>query len=113
MKEKKLSEIGIGERIAYLRNLRGIQGPELAELSKVSRSTVYQIEKGVKSPTVATLEKLAKALDVDVAVLFATEDVHIFDMKRIPKYKSKSDLPPTLFKGFHEVIDAAKNLGIK
>jgi len=109
----KLSEYSIGERIAYLRGLRGLKGPELARLSGVSRSTVYQIEKGEKSPTVDTLTKLAVAMNIDIAVLFATEDIHVFDMKRIPKYKNKRDLPPTLFKAFHEVMEAAKRLRLK
>lgn len=114
MKEVKLSKLTIGERIAYLRERRKLDIETLAEKAKIGRATMYQLEKkGSKSPTVATLEKIAKALDVNVAVFFATEDVHIFDMKRIPKYKSKRDLPPTIFKGFHEVVDVAKKLGIK
>jgi transcriptional regulator with XRE-family HTH domain len=46
---------------------------QLAELADVSFVTLYRIEAGRLSPTVATLEKLAKALGIRMRDFFPVE----------------------------------------
>ncbi len=46
---------------------------ELGERSGVSYVTIQRIEAGTMSPTVATLEKLARALGIAARDLFPTE----------------------------------------
>jgi transcriptional regulator with XRE-family HTH domain len=53
------------------RDRRGFSLRVLGERSGVSYVTIQKIESGRMSPTVATLEKLAAALDVPVRDLFA------------------------------------------
>ena len=43
---------------------------DVAKRAGIALSTLYRIESGEASPTVAMLEKLAKALDVDVVDFF-------------------------------------------
>jgi transcriptional regulator with XRE-family HTH domain len=46
---------------------------QLAELASVSFVTLYRIEAGKISPTVAMLERLAKALDIHIADFFPSK----------------------------------------
>lgn len=46
---------------------------ELAKSSGVSKSTIQRIEKERISPTMDTMEKLAKSLDVKITELFESD----------------------------------------
>jgi transcriptional regulator with XRE-family HTH domain len=46
---------------------------ELAERAGIALSTLYRIESGVASPTVAMLEKLARSLEISVTDFFPPE----------------------------------------
>ncbi len=108
---KKLSKFSVGERIHYLRVIRGLTQADLAKLTKLSQSTIAQIETGKKDPSLKTLEKITAALNVQMAVLFATEDVHVFDMKRLKsKYKKVDDLNETLYFALGKVVAYAKDI---
>ncbi len=62
-------------RPRVLEQLRGAMGPtELARKAGVSRQTIYRIEQGqAESVTLDTINKLAKALNVDADVLVTFE----------------------------------------
>ena len=113
-KKKKASSMGdfnISERLQYMRQRRGLSQAELAKKADVSQSTIAQIESGRKNPSVDTLEQLSRALDVEIAVLFAADDVHVFDIKRLRRrYKKAGDLNPTLYKALGEVIRYARDI---
>jgi len=51
-------------RLKEIREKCGVSVAKLAKQSKVSYSYIYEIEQGTKSPTIRTLEKLARALGV-------------------------------------------------
>lgn len=53
-----------------LRIARNLTLRQLEELSGVSKSEINAIENGKGNPTVATLELLATALDVNITELF-------------------------------------------
>jgi transcriptional regulator with XRE-family HTH domain len=57
-------------RLQEWRERRGLSLRGLADRAGVGFVTVWRIEHGEMSPTVAMLEKLARALDVDVVDLF-------------------------------------------
>ena len=58
-----------------------------------------------------TLKKICKALDLEMAILFAADNVHVFDMDRLKKrYKTAADLNPTLYKAFGEIIRFARQI---
>ena len=111
--EKGISGYSLPERLHYLRQeRRGLTQAELAKMSGVSQSTIAQIEKGRKDPSITTLRKIADALDVHIAVLFASDDVHVFDMKRMnAKYHKIEDLNPTLHVAIDKVVRYAKKIG--
>ena len=110
---RAISEYSLPERLKYLRlERRQMSQSELAKAAKVSQSTIAQIESGKKDPSISTLKKIADALDVNMAVLFASEDVHVFDMSRLKKkYDNADKLNPTLYTALGKVIQWAKSIG--
>lgn len=111
-KAKQSIEYPIGERIAHLRARLNLTQVDLSKKAGVSQSTIAQIESGKKDPSVSTLKKLAGALDVHIAVLFAGDDVHVFDMKRLrEKYKKAEKLHPTLYHAIGMVVQYAREIG--
>lgn len=61
----------IGEQIKYYRKLKKLSQENLALSAGVNPAFVGYIERGIKSPTVTTLQKIANALDISLAELFS------------------------------------------
>ena len=62
-----------GNTVVRLRRAKGISQEELAFRSGIHRSYIGVIERGEKSPSIDTIMKVAKGLDVSVGELFAAE----------------------------------------
>jgi transcriptional regulator with XRE-family HTH domain len=56
--------------LRQLRVRRGISQDDLAYSSGVERAYVGYLERGMRNPTITTLAKIAKALDIHVSQLF-------------------------------------------
>lgn len=56
-----------GEVISQLRRNLGLSQEDLADRAGVHRTYISQLERGLKSPTLAVLMKLAAALDVQAS----------------------------------------------
>lgn len=111
-KPPRIDVFTLPERLKHLRGLRELSQEQLAKKSGVSQSTIAQIESGKKDPSISTLKKICKALNVQMAVLFAADEVHVFDMQRLRnRYRSAADLNPTLYKAVGEVVRFAKDIG--
>jgi putative transcriptional regulator len=82
-----------GAVIKQLRNEKGWSQGQLAVYSETSQPTVNQIETGKRNPSTETLEKLARALEVEVADLF-------------PKAPRGLALEPSPFDGVEEWMAA-------
>jgi transcriptional regulator with XRE-family HTH domain len=63
----------LGQRIAALRKARKLTQEQLAEALGCSVEFISLVERGVNAPSVAGLEKFAKALKVEVKELFTFE----------------------------------------
>jgi transcriptional regulator with XRE-family HTH domain len=59
--------------LRHWREKRGYSVRQLGERAGVGYATVSKIENGRMSPTVALLEKLARALEISVRELFPVE----------------------------------------
>lgn len=106
------SRVVLGERLKYLRENRRFSQKSFAEAAGLSQSTVAQIETGRKDPSVKTLQKIAACLDVDIATLFATKDVQVFDIPRLRrKYKQVDDLNATIYMSLGKVVQYARDIG--
>ena len=66
-------ELELGERLRAIRLLRRLTLREVAEAAGVSESFVSQLERGRSSASVATLQRLAAAVGIEVSDLFAAE----------------------------------------
>ena len=58
-------------RIRYFRKLKGWSQETLALQADMNPAFLGHLERGLKSPTVKTLEKIAAALDISMAELFS------------------------------------------
>jgi transcriptional regulator with XRE-family HTH domain len=61
---------GLSARIRTLRERAGLSGAELAQAASVSKSLVSQIERGLATPSLETVYRIAAALDVPAFALF-------------------------------------------
>ena len=111
--EVSISPFSLSERLRYIRQeRRGMTQAELAKRSGVSQSTIAQIESENKDPSISTLRKIATALEVHIAVLFASDEVHIFDLLRLKaRYDSVDKLTPALYMALGKVVQYAKDIG--
>ncbi len=72
---KRTLSIDVGGRLRALREERKISMRNLAKHSGLSANALSMIERGLTSPSVSTLMKLAQALEVPVVALFREEPV--------------------------------------
>ena len=92
----------VGRRIKEARKNEGLSQRELAHRSNISVNTLSLLERGQTSPTIATLQKLADSLSVEISYFFNVskpEDEIVFSKsnRRIPLQISEgllTDLSP-------------------
>lgn len=70
---KEAVSVDVGQRLKHLREERGVSMRSLARTSGLSANALSMIERGLTSPSVSTLNKLAAALEVPVTAFFRTE----------------------------------------
>ena len=75
--------IDTGERIRALRQQRGLNQEQLAELASLNRVTVAKYESGRVEPGAQALTRIADALDVSVDSLLGRDELRI--EKALPK----------------------------
>lgn len=63
----------IGANLAAARRRRGMSLSDLASASKISKSTVHEIERGQANPRLDTLYAIATALDINLGDLIAED----------------------------------------
>ena len=60
----------LGARIRYLRQQKNMTIEELALEAEINRNYLCDLERGTRNPTVAVLNKIAKALEINLSTLF-------------------------------------------
>lgn len=73
MKENRDVSKVVGENIRYNRNQKGLSQEQLGFKAELNSSYIGEIERGIKSPTLKTLNKIVNALDITF------EDIFTFD----------------------------------
>jgi len=68
--EAATAEVSVGRRLNELRNAQGLSIRSLAEMSGLNFNTLSLIENEKSSPSVSTLQQLARALRVPIAAFF-------------------------------------------
>jgi transcriptional regulator with XRE-family HTH domain len=67
------TELQLGPRIRALRQARRVTLRELAERAGVTESFLSQVEREVTSPSIASVQRIARALDLGIADLFVED----------------------------------------
>jgi transcriptional regulator with XRE-family HTH domain len=70
---REAESVDVGQRLRVLREERGISMRALARRSGLSANALSMIERGLTSPSVSTLNKLATALEVPITAFFRQE----------------------------------------
>jgi transcriptional regulator with XRE-family HTH domain len=84
----------IGSRLQALRKSQGLSLDDLAATSKVSRSMLSQVERGLANPTFATLWALTQALGIDIAQLIGDaaderdQEIEVIEAHNVPRIQS-------------------------
>ena len=81
-------EVDLGARIRALRLARGLTLRRLAADAGVTESFLSQVERGVASPSIASVQRIARALGQSIAELFAADEragsvVRVRDRRRV------------------------------
>ena len=61
----------VGARVRYFRHLRGLSQEQLALQAGINPAFLGHLERGLKSPTITTLDKLVRTLGITFEELFA------------------------------------------
>lgn len=61
-------------KIKEIRTKKGLTQKQLSELSGISSSYIGDLERNEKIPSIVTICKLAKALEIDIKELFIYEE---------------------------------------
>lgn len=78
-----MSQKKLGRRISEIRKIKDITQEELAEKANLTVSYISKIETGKKNPTIATIEKIAQALGVDIYQLFVSLEPELMSNRTI------------------------------
>lgn len=70
----------VGERIRYHRLQRGMSQEKLALLAGINPAFLGHLERGLKSPTFTTLDKIVEALELNYS-----EFLMILSVRKIPQ----------------------------
>jgi transcriptional regulator with XRE-family HTH domain len=82
------------ESVRRIRKERGLSQQALSELAGINKVTLVHIETGKSSPNVDTLEKLARALDVEVADFFPKVEPSLFSPEVISPEQGRREPTP-------------------
>lgn len=91
-----------GRQIRILRQEKNMTQERLAELSDISVSFLGGIERGQKSPTIETVEKLASALGISMGQLLARCDGELSSGKKDLVYNLISEYTERIMYAFRE-----------
>ena len=66
-----MERMDVGARVRYFRHLRGLSQEQLALQAGINPAFLGHLERGLKSPTITTLDKLVRTLGITFEELFA------------------------------------------
>jgi transcriptional regulator with XRE-family HTH domain len=85
--------LGVGLKVRRLRERRNLSLRALAEMCDLSPNTVSLIERGLSSPSVDTLQRLASGLGVPIVAFFEAEDAQARLVLTRPVNRTQSSAP--------------------
>jgi transcriptional regulator with XRE-family HTH domain len=99
----------IGDKIKKAREAKSLSQKEVAAVLKMNQSQYSKIENGKVDPQFSTIEKIAKALKINIVDLVAAEDifkdVSAYDKTIVEKVQLVDLLDDNEKKGIFSIID--------
>ena len=89
----------LGENLRLIRLQKKMTLQELSRISKVSKSQLSQIERNASVPTVAKLQKISEALDINLSSLLPENGDSSSDADPANHYKEDAQHPRVVRKG--------------
>lgn len=77
--QEKAFQRGLGQRVAAIRDHKGLTQMDLSRMLGRDRSTITRLEKGTLTPSPFMLARIAEALDVHVMHFFADLELPLVD----------------------------------
>ena len=90
---------GVGEEVKRLRQAKGWTQEQLAVYAGSSQPTVNLLEAGKRNPSAATLEKIARALEVEVVDLFPKPQTSQPSLEDAAQSEALQEALAVLFRG--------------
>lgn len=85
--QKREITVAVAARIKYFRHVRGMSQEELALNAGLNPAYYGQVERGLKCPTIDTLYKIGKALDVPPAEFLRSDALPDYATDRTKRTK--------------------------
>lgn len=101
-----LSVLDIGNNIKRVREFKGLSQKEVIKAIDMGAAQYSRIENGKTNPSVSTIVKIAKALDIDVYELFLEDKPNSFDKTIIEKVSLIEKLSTEEQKIIFSILDA-------
>ncbi|MBQ5969991.1 MAG: helix-turn-helix transcriptional regulator [Clostridia bacterium] len=101
----------LGNRVALLRQQANLSQEKLAELAELSTEYISQIERGMKNPTVRSVQKICDALGVRLSDFFREESSapDFLDTQIEGKLRSKSGAEKEMILKQLDLLEQYKN----
>ena len=101
--------MNIGKRLRDLREAKGLSQGDIERRSGLLRSYISRVEGGYTAPSISTLEKFAKALEIEpYQLLFQGEGRPL--APRVPEQAGTSKPVKVLIKYFEAMSSSNRNL---
>lgn len=99
----------IGRNIASARSLCGIPKGRFSRMCGIARNTLWRIESGRETPTLAMLEKMSEAVNAPIAALLAEDEnfpITVLSLNRRFKFtrRQRQDIIDVLWDCSHRQI---------
>ena len=102
--------MNISEKIKKVRKAKKLSQQEVADRMQMNRVQYTRIETGKTEPTIPTLERIAKALEVELTDFFKNDDsfdINTKDKTLIEKIRLIENLDENQKKSIYTFIDTA------
>ena len=94
----------LGAKIRHLRKCKNYTQEYLAEKADLSSRQIVHIENGQSTPTIQTLQSIAKALDVSFNELFDNDSYDSIDIVRSKSHKLLDSLNEDNLRLFYRIL---------
>ena len=106
---KNLTIMKIGEKVKKVREAKGLSQKQVALSINMDQSQYSKVEKGKTDPTCSTLEKISKALGMELSELFRSndifKDINSYDKSLMEKINLLEQLDEPEKKSIFNIID--------